>query len=61
MEKDRYRRKSNIPLNDYNNISLVDLDEELIDSIEYSRVISKLIHIIIYMRSDIAFALDRLA
>ena len=36
MKEDRHRRKSNISLNDYDNISLVDLDEELIDSIEYS-------------------------
>ena len=61
IEKDRHRRKSNISLNGYNNISLANSDEELINSIEYSRVINKLIHIIIYTRSDIAFALNRLA
>ena len=61
IKEDRYRRKSNISLNDYNNISLADLDEELIDSIEYSRVINKLIYIIIYTRFDIVFALNRLA
>ena len=61
MEKDRYRRKSNISLNGYNNISLTGLDEELINNIEYSRVINKLIHMMIYTRSNIAFALNRLA
>ena len=61
MKEDRYRRKSNIPLNGYDNISSANSDEELIDSIEYSRVINKLIHIIIYTRSNIAFAFNRLA
>ena len=61
IEKDRYRRKSNILLNGYNNILSTSSDEELIDSIEYSRVINKLIHIIIYTRSNIVFALNRLA
>ena len=61
MKKDRNRRKSNISFNDYNNILLADSDEELINSIEYSRVINKLIHIIIYTRPDIAFALNKFA
>ena len=61
MKKDRYRRKSNISFNDYNNILLADSDEELIDSIEYSRIINKLIYMIIYTRPNIAFALNRLA
>ena len=61
IKEDRYRRKSNISLNGYNNISLANLDEELINNIEYSRVINKLIHIIIYTRSNIVFTLNRLA
>ena len=61
IKEDRHRRKSNILLNGYNNISLADLDEELINSIEYSRVINKLMHIIVYTRPNIAFVFDRFA
>lgn len=61
MEENRHRGKTNIPLNGYNDISPAGPDEELIDSTDYSRVIGKLMHMMVYTRPDIAFALGRLA
>ena len=61
MKEDKHRDKIDISLNNYDNISSADSDEQKIDSIDYSRVIEKLIHMIIYTRPDIAFALEKLS
>ena len=61
MKKNKHRDKINISLNNYDNISPADSDEQKIDSIDYSRVIEKLMHMMIYTRSDIAFALGKLS
>ena len=61
MKKNKHRDKIDISLNNYDDISSADLDEQKIDSIDYSRVIEKLMHMIIYTRSDIAFALEKLS
>ena len=50
----------NILINEYDNISQIDLDEESIDRIEYVRMIEKLIYMMMYMRSNIAFVLKKL-
>ena len=47
-------------MNNYNIINPATLEEERIDREDYARVIDKLIHIIIYTRPDIAFALKKL-
>ena len=51
----------NVSINKYNNISQIDLNEKSIDRIEYVRMIEKLMYMIMYTRSDIAFALKKLA
>ena len=61
MKKNKHRDKIDIPLNDYDDISSAGPDEQKIDSIDYSRVIEKLMHMIIYTRPDIAFALEKLS
>ena len=50
----------NILINEYDNISQINSDKELIDRIEYIRIIEKLMHIMMYTRSNIAFALKKL-
>ena len=50
----------NISINEYNNILQIDLDKESIDRIEYIKMIEKLMHMMIYTRSNIAFALKKL-
>ena len=47
-------------MNEYDNISQIDLNKESIDKIEYVRMIEKLMHIMMYTRSNIAFALKKL-
>ena len=61
MKENKHRDKIDISFNDYDDISLADSDEQKIDSIDYSRVIEKLIHMMIYTRSNIAFALEKLS
>ena len=61
MEEDKHYGKIDIPLNGYNDILSASPDEQLIDSIEYSRVIGKLMHMMVYIRPDIAFALGKLS
>ena len=61
MKKNKHRDKIDIPLNDYDDISSAGPDEQKIDSIDYSRVIEKLIYMMVYTRSDIAFALEKLS
>ena len=61
MKKDKHRDKIDISLNNYDNILSAASDEQKIDSIDYSRVIGKLIHMMIYTRSDIAFTLEKLS
>ena len=51
----------NVLINEYDNISQIDSDEESIDRTEYIRIIEKLIYMIMYTRSNIAFALKKLA
>ena len=50
----------NVSMNEYDNISQIDLDKESIDKTEYVRIIEKLIHMMMYTRSNIAFALKKL-
>ena len=50
----------NILINEDDNISQIYLNEELIDRIEYARIIEKLIYMMMYTRSNIAFALKKL-
>ena len=50
----------NVLINEYDNISQIDLNEESIDKIEYIRMIEKLMYMMMYTRSDIAFALKKL-
>ena len=50
----------NVLINEYDNISQIDLDKESIDRIEYIKMIEKLMHMIMYTRSNIAFALKKL-
>ena len=47
-------------MNEYDNISQIDLNEESIDKIEYVRIIKKLMYMMIYTRSNIAFTLKKL-
>ena len=51
----------NVLINEYDNISQIDLNEESIDKIEYIKMIEKLMHMMMYMRSNITFALKKLA
>ena len=48
-------------MNKYDNISQIDLNKKSIDKIEYARIIEKLMHIMMYTRSNIVFALKKLA
>ena len=50
----------NVLINKYDNISQIDSNEESIDKIEYVRMIEKLMHMMMYTRSNIAFALKKL-
>ena len=50
----------NILINEYDNILQIDLNKKSIDKIEYIRIIKKLIYMIMYTRSNIAFALKKL-
>ena len=50
----------NVLINKYDNISQIDSNEESIDRIEYIRMIEKLMYIMMYTRSNIAFALKKL-
>ena len=50
----------NVLINKYDNISQIDLNEESIDRIEYVRIIEKLMYMMMYTRSNIAFALKKL-
>ena len=50
----------NVLINEYDNITQIDLNEKSIDKIEYIRMIEKLIHMIMYTRSNIAFILKKL-
>ena len=59
-KKNRHRNKINVLMNEYDNISQIDLNKESIDKIEYVRMIEKLMHIMMYTRSNIAFALKKL-
>ena len=51
----------NVLINEYDNILQIDLNKKSIDKIEYIRMIEKLMYIIMYTRSNIAFALKKLA
>ena len=51
-KKNRHRDKVNISINEYDNILQTDLDEELIDKIEYVRIIKKLMYI---MKSTLTY------
>ena len=59
-KKNRHRNKMNILINKYDNISQIDLNKKSIDKIEYIRIIEKLIYIMMYIRSNIVFALKKL-
>ena len=50
----------NVLINEYDNISQTDLNEESIDKIEYIKIIEKSIYMMMYTRSNIAFALKKL-
>ena len=50
-----------ISINNYDAINLATSGEERIDREDYVRVIDKLMHIIIYTRSNIVFALEKLS
>ena len=50
----------NVLINEYDNISQIDLNEKSIDKIEYARMIKKLMYMMMYTRSNIAFALKKL-
>ena len=50
----------NILINEYDNILQIDLNKKSIDKIEYIRIVEKLMHIIMYTRSNIAFILKKL-
>ena len=50
----------NVSINEYDNISQIDSNEESIDKIEYIRMIEKLMYMMMYTRSNIAFALKKL-
>ena len=60
MEEDKHH-KTDIPMNGYGNIAPASSDEERIDRDEYSRMVGKLMHMMVYTRPDIAFALGRLS
>ena len=61
MKEDRYKKKAIISLNEYNKILPANLDEKRINKTNYTRVIKKLIYIIIYTRLDIIFILEKLS
>ena len=50
----------NVLMNEYDNISQIDSNKKSIDKIEYIKMIEKLMHIMMYIRSNIAFALRKL-
>ena len=50
----------NILINEYDNISQINSNEKSIDKIEYTRMIEKLMYIIIYIKLNIAFVLKKL-
>ena len=50
----------NVSINEYNNILQIDSNEESIDRIEYIKMIKKLMYMMMYTRSNIAFALKKL-
>ena len=60
IEEDKHR-KTNILINEYGNIAPASSDEERIDRDEYSRMVGKLMYIMVYTRPDIAFTLGRLS
>ena len=60
MEQDKHC-KSKIPLNGYDFISPASDDEIRVDKTEYQRVIGMLIHLMVYSRPDISFALGKLS
>ena len=59
-EENRHRDKMNVLMNEYDNISQIDSNKKSIDKIEYIKMIEKLMHIMMYIRSNIAFALRKL-
>ena len=60
IEEDIHR-KTIILMNEYNLIQLATDKEARIDKIKYVRIIGTLIHLIIYIRPDIIFALGKLS
>ena len=50
----------NVLINKYDNITQIDLNKKSIDRTEYTRMVEKLIYIMMYTRSNIAFALKKL-
>lgn len=59
MEEDTHKG-TDVPIHKYDTIRLADADDPRIDSTNYARVISKLIHAMVYTRPDIAFSLGKL-
>ena len=61
IKEDRYKKKAIILLNGYNKILPTNPDEKRINKTNYTRVIEKLIYIIIYIRPNIIFAFRKLS
>ena len=60
MEEDTHR-KATIPMNGYDSIQPATDEEARIDKTEYARIIGTLMHLMVYTRPDIAFALGKLS
>ena len=59
LKKDKAKQTA-IPMNGYNSIE-VSTDDKPIDRTDYARIIRKLMHLMVYSRPDVAFALRKLA
>ena len=54
------RKKHKISLNGYDSITFFEIKNEIIDQKTYQQLIGSLMHTIIYIKSDIAFAVNKL-
>ena len=60
MEQDKHRSAS-VPMNGYDAIRPASATDKRVDKTEYQRVIGLLMHLMVYTRPDIAFALSKLS
>ena len=61
MEEDKHLSKTAILINRYDNVQPPTENDIPIDSTDYSRLIGKLTHLMVYIRPDITFSLGKLS